>query len=510
MLENSNVQDSKLFLLLKILTGKEIRELELWLSSPIHNKSESVLHFYRNIIRHHPNFDEPINKLTLLNYSGVLHASSERETISPKEEAALRKITFKLTAQIQDFLAWQKFKEDKFIEKRYLMDTLLERKMYKLVSAISTRAWKELHASPQRHLKYGEHAFLITEMDFYLNFFLKNRGSDIGMQEVINILTQAYLSKLLKYYCAAKNGEKILKNSYEYPFIDSVKKYVANNVEKNIPVTNMYYMLLNLIDEEKDKYYYELKNYLFSNVNTLDNNEIRQFFSFMINHCVLRDREGKTQFWQEQHEIYLKGLAMKCWSTGLHFSIHQFVHTITNALKLNKLEWANQFVEAYQAELNPNTKDNIVNYCKALISFHTKELGAAQSYLSKINAPKDFFYHLRIKLLLIKIYYDLKDISFHDLDSHPINYELESIRQHTLSTRNKKMSEFHRESQNNFVRIFRGILERRKKLILGNKVSKESVEKLRRKLAPPLPVKEREWLTEKIDEMLYEITRKKG
>jgi len=199
MLNNSHVQDSKLFSLLKVLTKKEIRGLELWLSSPIHNKSEKVLYFYRNIIRHHPNFDKPINKLTLLNYSGVLHASSARKTISPKEEATLRKITFKLTTQIQDFLAWMKFKEDKFVEKRYLMDALLERKTYKLVSTISARTWKELHASPERHLKYGEHAFLIAEMDFYLNIFLKRRGADIGMQGVINALTQSYLGKILKY-----------------------------------------------------------------------------------------------------------------------------------------------------------------------------------------------------------------------------------------------------------------------------------------------------------------------
>jgi len=466
MLDNSHVQDSKLFLILKSLNKKEIKELELWLSSPIHNKSEKVLHFYRNIIHHHPNFDKPINKLTLLNYSEIFHASSERKTISPKEEAALRKITFKLTAQIQDFLTWLKFKEDKFIAKRYLMDALLERKMHKLVSKIATRTQNELDASPKGHLKYGEYAFLITEMDFFLNFFSKRRGSDIGTQDVIDTLIQSYLGKLLRYYCAAKNRENIYKESYEYPFVKAINRYIINNPQKSIPITKIYHLIFNLLtNKENENHYYELKDYLFSNIDIIDTNEIRQVLNFTLNYCFSRQRKGKIKFRQEQHEIYAKGLALKCWSTGVYFSPHLFVHIITNALSIGNTSWASQFLEDYETELKPNTKEGLVNYCKALISFHTKELDAAQSYLLKISTPEDFFYHLRFKLLSIKIYYELKDMTFNTMDTHPINYQLESIRQHILSTRNKTMSEFERQSYNNFVKVFKGILERRKKLI---------------------------------------------
>jgi len=113
MLDNLYLNDSKLFLLLKALSPKEAKELELWLVSPLHNNSTEALQLYQNLMRKHRKFNKPINKLTLLNYTGILHTSSTREKLSPKEHAALRQIIFKLTNQIQNYLIWSK---SRFIE----------------------------------------------------------------------------------------------------------------------------------------------------------------------------------------------------------------------------------------------------------------------------------------------------------------------------------------------------------------------------------------------------------
>jgi len=84
-----------------------------------------------------------------------------------------------------------------------------------------------------------------------------------------------------------------------------------------------------------------------------------------------------------------------------------------------------------------------------------------------------------------------------DLDSHPLNYELEALRQN-VSVRNKKMSEPLRQSYNNFANVFKRILDRKKKLMMGQELSAERVRKLQDELENISPLVERGWLMEKV------------
>lgn len=506
MLENSYLNDSKLFLLLKVLSPKEIKHLEWWLSSPLHNNTKEVTNLYRNIVYTHRNLDKPINKLTLLNYTEVTQTNNKRDKLSPKEDALLRQIIFKLTNQIQEFLVWQKFKQDKHTTKFLLMDVLLERQLYKFVSSTLLRSKKEIETSKYRNIDYCENVFNITQMEFYIGIILKNRSSKVDVQQVINTLRQSFVSKLLRYYCAAKSRETILKIKYDYPLITPIVAHLEKHPDKNIPIIYMYYTLLKLIEEEKQEYYYELKEYLFDNITVFDLTEIRQFLGFMINYCTQKSKEGQNHFFQEQHNIYLWGLKIGCWSAGIHFSPHQFLNIVLNALRLNKIDWTKNFIENHHGELSPDLKKNILNYSYALMYFKTKDLGKAQEYLTNIKVSEDFIYHLGFKVLLTKIYYELQELSIDNADTHAINYELEAIRHYIISTRNKKMSESKRQSYNNFVNIFKSILDRHKKLIYEEEVSTKNLEKLKDKLHKTSPIVERTWLEEKIEELMQRVS----
>jgi len=92
-------------------------------------------------------------------------------------------------------------------------------------------------------------------------------------------------------------------------------------------------------------------------------------------------------------------------------------------------------VEKYQSELNPKAKEDIVNYYDAIKAFQLSDYGAAQGSLIKIDNTEDFVYHIEFKILLIKIYYEQQPLTIDNMDIHPINYELESIRHYVMSTR---------------------------------------------------------------------------
>lgn len=502
MLGNSQVHHSKLFVLLSTLSKKELKQLELWLASPVHNTSEEVLQLYRGLMTKYQKFDQPINKLTLLKYIDKSSKSKKKKELQPKEEALLRQIMFKLTGQVQKFLVWQYINQDSFTEKYHLINELNRRKSYKLASGILGKLKKDLETSPHRDVEYYKSLFEITEIEYSLEVVLNNRAAQDKIQELVDVLRQSSLSNLLKHYCAAKNIEKIRKVKNYYPFMEAVKKHIENSTDKDTPIIRVYYTLLRLMDEQKPAYYYELKNYLFDNLQTFTINEVRQLLNHMTNYCNWKIIEGDKQFVEEIHGVYKQGLALKCWSTDIYFSTHQFVRIVTNGLDLNKIDWVNDFVNTYRTKLHPKQKADILNYSHALIQFHLKQYDKAQNYLIKIASPEDFIYHLNFKILFVKIYYELQELNIDNADSHPINYELESIRHYIVSTRNKKMSEPLRQSYNNFVNTFKSILERRKKVVYAKTLTPENIKKLQDKLPTVSPLIERTWLEEKIDELL--------
>lgn len=502
MLNNSYVHESKLFVLLNALNPQEIDDFSLWLASPIHNTSTKVRQLYEALKKSEKGLDTPCTKFDILQYSGAIPVAAKHRNLSPKEEITVRQLMYKLNTQVQKYMAWKKSEEDELKNKCRFIQTLFDKKLYKLIPNELRKVEKKVKSLPVRDVSYYQLAFDIAEFKFGYGV-VTNKHNSTEAQEVIDILRQSSLSKILKYYCSMINLEKLQKIRYNYPFMDFVDEYMnRSEKDKDIPAIRVYYSLLKLQREDDVQYYFDLKDYLFSNLEVFSIQEIRQFLNHMANYCTRAIKKGRHQFIKEKQAIYEVGLDIKCWSTGIYFSAAQFLSIIMNALLLDKTTWAEQFVEEHKNALASSTREDIIYYGNALIAFHKKEFEQARDFLTQIYISGDFAYPMRYRILLIKIYYELKDLNINNMDTHLINYELEATRQYVISTRNKKMSEARRQSYNNFVNIFRSILERRKKLILKDKVSKKSIEKLEEKLQNTSPIIEGTWLEEKIKELM--------
>jgi len=122
---------------------------------------------------------------------------------------------------------------------------------------------------------------------------------------------------------------------------------------------------------------------------------------------------------------------------GVQFSATKFSEIIYSALIVNQPEWADDFIKQYSHELGPDVRENTVNYGRALCAFHVGKYDAAQDFLYAITVM-NFSVRISIKILLIKIYYDKNELNFHNIDTHPINSELEALRQLTRPGSNTK------------------------------------------------------------------------
>jgi len=110
-----------------------------------------------------------------------------------------------------------------------------------------------------------------------------------------------------------------------------------------------------------------------------------------------------------------------------------------------------------------------------------------------------------VKILFIKIYYDKNNLNLHNIDTHPINAELEALRQLTHPGSDTKMSEENRLDYANFANFFKRILHRKKKLVEKATITHQNIEALKTELTEMESLRERDWLNDKLDELMEEI-----
>ncbi len=504
-MEKVPFSESKLMILTRHLNEKEFKTIGLWVKSPCHNGSKNVVKLYE-IIKKYRKTDKPVDNLIVMKAMGMLPRSAKPKDISPKHKADLRVTMHSLAILIEDFIIWKKMREDEIGSKRLLMDALIERQTYTLVAPIMNKARKVHGASPFRDSKYWEDDYSLNEMDFYMEVLLKNRDAANKIKDVLDSLHQSCLSKLLYYYCVVVNSRIVVKVSEDYPFMEAVKQYVKDNSNINCPAVRVYYMLLEVLEYQREEDYYHLKSYLFEYLTIFDAHKIRHLLGFMSNFCNRMVRNGNNKFIQEKFEIYELGLKHECWTAGVYFSQHQFVHTIQTALSLNKMEWVKDFMAKYQDKLSPVSRDYISNYCQGLYAFHNKDYEIVRTHLNQnfTVPPEDFTYHLGLKILCIKTYYDEGNLTFDNMNMRCIENHIENIKQYATVNNNKKMSETVRQQYSNFANFFKRILNRKKKIIDAYEKSptQAKLQALQTDLTQLKPLIERRWLEEKVRELM--------
>jgi len=399
-MKNGNLNTSKVLILLRQFDDKEMKDLGLWLHSPIHNSSEKVIRLYECIKNKWQTTESSLNEYMLLKSIGVLSSASQKQSLKKEDRKVLQQTLHLLYLQVQDFLVWKSIKQDEIRAKHRLMDAYLKKTTYKLIPSILNKSKSKLEVTSLRDIKYCEDVFLLTEMEFYLTILLGNRNTNTELQRVVETLRQSFLSKALSYYCAVINYEKILKVKFDYPFLKHIKTHLSDSTDKQIPIIRVYYSLLKLLEDEQPEDYHELKNYFFKHLHNFGVTDIRQLFNFMTNYCNWKVKYGGQQFIRERFEVYKKGIELGCWSVETYFSEHQFVHIVKTALALREIEWVQTFFEEHKNLLNPKVQDVFVNYYQALLAFELKEYDKAQNYLGQINTSDDFAYHIQFKPII--------------------------------------------------------------------------------------------------------------
>lgn len=422
------MQSSKLLKLLKLLNKEECRRFKKMLQSPFFTANKHLVKIYDYLIKGYPEFASPkLDKALVFAH------------LFPKikyNDNKLRMLLREFTRQLEDFLIIKEVRENEEARKKQLVHIYGQRNQMELFKKGTFQLLEEMEAMP---IKDKNHFFeqqqLIQELVYHpATSELKERYSlQLDMMENLEI---HYWTNKVWLSCNLLSIQKFLEVEYAIKDLAiSAEKLPKKYFEKHPPL-DTYIKSFQFLKSPSPSHYFEFKSAYLNNLNKMKESDQRDLFSYALNYSILQHNQGNFLFSKESFEWLKFGLNNQFLIESNRIDDSIFTNTCLLALRLDAINWADQFIKTYEIYLDKSNKKDTIKLCEAYILFYEKK------YLHLITFLKNYkFKHfkdiLRIKSLLLRSYFELfleKNSYFNIFLSYSYSYE-KFIRRDEMSSK---------------------------------------------------------------------------
>ncbi|HLT23845.1 MAG TPA: hypothetical protein VK004_01850, partial [Ignavibacteria bacterium] len=481
--------------ILRTFEGDEFKKLGKFLDSPYFKHPRDLVPIYNALKPYYPEFSDPsLTKQSLFNrlYPGKNFGDT-------KSESLMKTLLSDLFKASREFLVYLGLERDKNRRKYYMLDQLRERKLYKQFekeftdtdTSIEDAGSLDLNAlidyfnaenlGIAYHIEMGNASEVFKSMlsgtDFIMLLAMIKAYRNTDIKHLTSAFNTPYKDNLADKVLAKLDSEKLLADLAEsgsdlYPYI----------------AVNYYIHLMNKYPDEFE-YYYKAKNLLFKHVMQFSRTEKYVLFSILASYCSRKSgREHVERFSAEEFELNKMTLELGIYrySEKDDFQINNFRNMVLTALDVHEIDWLEKFIEKYSRELNPKYRKNMKEYSLAQLYFARGEYERSLEEIAKIKYNYLFF-QLDLKYLTFKNYYEMNYLE--EADS-----VLNAISRYISTT--KDISESFRNRGTSFVKFARELLRRK------SEKNSTDIDLLLKKIMNDEEVNSRQWLVEKVDEII--------
>lgn len=477
---------SKVLSLLKTFSSKEFKTYGLFISSPYFNKEIVQIKIYDLLKNHYPAFDSPsLEKKKLYNelYPGRKY-----------NDGAMRNILSDMLKLAENFLSNERFRSDEYRRNIFLLEELKTRKQKnhflkqkdKTEQIIEKDVFKdELYFDRKTELSIIYARFLRSTEDTFIQ-------RDKVIQETSDLLTISSLIKLIFYNTDMLSVQTNISNiTYTLNLADEIDSFFENSGKKylKIPYIEGYWLSFKLIQTGEEKYFYMLKDFIQRCMNELNNDEVKNVFTILVNYCYKKITEGNPGFIREQFLLYKQSVERDSYTSVGFISSTLFMSIVVIGYEAGEFDWTNNFIKEYIHEVKEDSRNNTVHFSAALKFYWSGDYENSLRELSKVTS-EEFSFKQNIRSLTLKIYYDLNE-------TEPFYSHIDSYR-HFIQ-KNKFVHNNIREPINNYVSFSKKIFD------LKNSSKKDSefeLQRLKNEIIETKAIINKLWLLRKIDEIV--------
>lgn len=367
------------------------------------------------------------------------------------------------------------------------------------------QAWREMGLEQEllerqyRKMKRRMEKMPASEFDLFFQFqlghqYLQFKSSQPRRDQVAHfqaqrsLLDSFFFVSQLRYLCGSLSAGQVFKEgeaSHEFaltleqaqalPPLGRAYHGVYLQLLSDIPVLDKVEEILENLEKEGEGFSRE---------------DRQDLHGYLINICIrgmLRDSG-------------FEGLLNKVYDSLLHHGLliqngtipgSHFKNIVSTKIRVKALEEAREFINLYQDRLPKSERQILVAYTRGLVDFHSQDHRAAiRQFRSIVEGPsEDLFWGLEARNMLWRSYFETYDsLSVDELEEMLRLYD--SFR--LFVSRNKRISDYHKASYEQFIRIFNRLI------CVGNQAlwasSVEDLEQLKRETEAASPLEQKKWL----------------
>jgi len=405
--------------LLKTLSNRQLKEFDKFLKSPYFNQSNLYTNFHDYVLKNQ-------NKV----FEGKLNKGELFSVFYPNEPYCDKKLRDRLTHSftlLKEFISIQNFRQNIFEVKKNLLLGIRGTNLKDIFLDELDLAEKEIEA-----YKYKEEEFYYRKYQLgdILNTYFETNSPlseklklNIKIPERIDNVIKVFFIVMMKEYFKLLNSETLVKTEYNHKFYEDIISLISTDEKyyKEVPIINLLIKFIKLIKMNyEDKFVHDLEYLLQTNQNKLSRDIYEAFCIELYNYYKRVQAKGNREYGEKSFEWMKKLLEEKILLDSIgYMAAHTYINLAATALRVNKIKWAENFIEEYKERLHEDEKGNAYNYNISVIlylkgskaAYETKDTFYNQSLkiLSKVKG-EDFYYVTRIKNQELKIYYELNNI----------------------------------------------------------------------------------------------------
>ena len=428
----------KIIDLLKSLSFDEMKLLDKFVKSPIHNKHEHVTNMFSYLRK---NIDKPVDHIYGEKLFRALYPKD------PIEMQKLHHVSSYLFKVVEEFLSWQEWKKNKTNQDLELLKAYKRLKQPQFFYQTFEKSNSNLLSSKVKDDDYFEQLFKLEEIRFS-QMRTDSKNKDSLLQELSNIQDESFIIKKLKTACLLLSIQAVTKKTYDLGVIPYILKLCENSDYLKNPTLSIYFHASKaLIDFHDDNAFRELKSLLIKHWERFDTTKLYDIYIFAINYCINKLNKGEQNFLREVFDIYQSGLEAGVFLEEGILAPRTYSNIVMSGLRLGEFDAVEKFIFSYKEKLPRKEREGFFNYNLAHLFYEKKNYIEAMPLLLQIDT-KDTLHICTSKTLLAKMYYELKEF-----DS--LNSLLQSFR---IFIKRKQMFGYHKEGYLNFIKFISKII----------------------------------------------------
>lgn len=472
----STLYSNKIFQTLECLEQVETKRLLRYLKSPYFNQSKTLVRLCELLLAQ---IERGKNGFSREDLWRKLFAPA------PYDDVNFRKYCSDLLGLVEGFMAQEAIQQDPGRMNMELLKFVSARKITPLYNSAVNSARAAIEAQTYKSTSVYLKTLLVEQYYYALMDFDVKLNVHSNIETISHNLDIFYFSEKLKLYCTAISRRKISNVVYRFEFIEEVLQLLDTFPLDETPELAIYYCSYKTLqDDSNEAHYFKLRTLLDQYGAVMPRLEAIQIFDSALHYCTGKLNQGNRIFLQEYFDLFQLALDQKVFLYKNEFSSWRFNNANGVALRLGKLDWAENFVEQYKNYLSPEERDNTYTFNLARVFLYKKQYEKVLNLLQNIEY-EDIGFNLISKTMLTITYYELDE--WEALKSF-----IEAFK--VFLNRQKDLAENRKQSYLNLIKYVR-------KLIRLKAGDKAEVQQLKEEItAEKARVVNHEWLLEKLEE----------